>query len=146
MWIARNPTGGMLFTKSPNGIVVESFLPPVGGVVGAIDHDGPQQQHHAHQDDEVRAVLPGGEAGRDSGLRQDAVREDVEAEPDRHHECPQPAHPREPSSHALRPPVVEWPISNGRYLYKSPSHPSSPSSRRTTKLLAEDAPASAPRF
>src|SRR4051794_38890334 len=64
MWMMRNPMGGMLLTKSPNGIARTPFLPVTPARrVDPVGDDAGEDEDHSEEHDEVRRVLAHGEPG-----------------------------------------------------------------------------------
>ena len=85
MWIARNPIGGMALTKSPNGIARTPFLPVEPACCAdPVPDDAAEDEDHPDENDEVRGVLAGREAGHDGvvELGDERVHDEVEGEAD----------------------------------------------------------------
>src|SRR3954469_23255189 len=92
MWMMRNPMGGMLLTKSPNGIARTPFLPVAPARrVDPVDEDAGEDEDHSEEHDEGRRVLAHREP-RDHlvmEVRDERVLDEVrdEAEDDRQGTC-----------------------------------------------------------
>jgi hypothetical protein len=93
--------------KSPKGIAGSSSLPRSSGVASAVDDDGPEQQDHAEEDDEVGRVLAWREATDRDAAREDGVGDQVQSEPHRHDRRAEPPQPGEPSCHLRHQPPAE---------------------------------------
>src|SRR5688500_2873946 len=67
----RKPRGGMLLTKSPNGMSGAPFGPRAAAAVKAIADDGGKDDDHPDQHDQVGGVLAERHVARGAGDRRD---------------------------------------------------------------------------
>src|SRR6478672_6270475 len=87
MWTARNPMGGIWFTKSPNGIRVSPFRPVrPARLADPVGDDADEAQDHSDEYDEVGGMLPEAEPGR-CRRRGERVLRQVEDQPEGDRRC-----------------------------------------------------------